>query len=160
LSSFRKEKVRLVASFGTEYLAGEAPLEVTGGNSMFRNIQEHAWLYRRGRWSRIKNPFYTTQSDNASESLHWRKLLRDYAHIWSSLGPTPTSSNYASILVFIYSYTGKRRAPQYLIRVTAIGMNEIIYTQDFPDLLELLLLLAPIVSAGILSDVYMQTQRR
>lgn len=129
---------------------------------MFPNLYEKAWLYHRGAWSRIKNPLYNAQSPYANTSPHratWRQILREYDRQWGNLGPTAPPTNYPGVLVYAYSYTGEKKAPQYLIRIVSLGNDEVLYAQEIPDLLEVLSLLAPVVSCGIFSDAYMQGQK-
>ena len=122
---------------------------------MLPNVGEKAWLYHRGQWSMIKNLIYDEQLTYvASHRQSWRQILREYNQIWAKLGPAVYPANYSGILVYVYSYTGDRKAPEYLIRIASLGNNEIMYAQDFPDLLAVLTLLAPVVSSGIFSDAY------
>ncbi len=64
--------------------------------------------------------------------------------------------NYNGILAFAYSYTGDGEAPGYLVRILTTGSDEAVFAQDLPDLLEILSMLAPIVSTGIFADIYKQ----
>ncbi len=124
---------------------------------MLPNVGEKARLYHRGKWSMIKNPLYNTQlTYAATQRQSWRQMLQEYNQIWGTLGPAVSPANYTGILVYIYSYTGDKRAPEYLIRIASLGNDEIMYAHDFPDLLAVLTLLAPVVSSGIFSDAYMQ----
>jgi hypothetical protein len=128
---------------------------------MFANFDENAWLYHRGEWSRIKNPLYDARWPGASAPPRrptWRQILRDYRRKWGDLGPTSALPNYYGILVSVYSYTGDGKAPEYLIRIIAVSADEVIYSQDLPDLLEVLTLLAPLASNGIFTDAYMRGQ--
>jgi len=56
----------------------------------------------------------------------------------------------------VYLYTGNEKAPEYLIKVFSISRNEIIYAEDFPDVLEVLKPLALLASNGIFVDAYRQ----
>lgn len=129
---------------------------------MFPNFNEKAWLYHRNAWSEIKNPLYDSQLPGASAAPrrpNWRQILREYNRKWANLGPIPPPPNYSGILVSAYSYSGDRKSPGYMIRIVSLGPDEVIYAQDLPDLLEVLALLAPVVSNGIFANAYMQGQR-
>lgn len=111
---------------------------------MLPNIRENAWLYRRGKWLKIRNLIYDEQSMHAAPTRQsWRQILREYRQLWGTLGPAISPTNYPGIHVYIYSYTGDSKAPEYLIRIVSLGNDEIIYAQDFPDLLGVLAWLAP-----------------
>ncbi len=128
---------------------------------MSPNFNEKAWLYHRGKWSRIKNPLHDVELAYAAAAprrLTWRQILREYNRRWGNLGPTMPSAKYAGILVYTYSYTGDKQAPKYLIRIVSIVNDDVMFAQDFPDLLEVLNLLAPVVSCGIFADAYRQAQ--
>src|SRR5438105_7573521 len=120
---------------------------------MFPNFNEKTWLYHRGKWSRIDNPLYDAQLTYADfpRRTTWRQILRDYNHNWGNLGPAVPHAYYSGILVHTYCYTGDKKAPEFLIRIISLGNDEVIYAQDFPDLLEVLALLAPLVTSGIFS---------
>jgi hypothetical protein len=127
---------------------------------MLTNIRENAWLYRRGKWLVIKNLIYDEQLTYAAPVRQsWRQILREYRQLWGTLGPAISPTKYSGIHVYIYSYTGDRKAPDYLIRIVSLGNDEIIYAQAFPDLLGVLALLAPTVSGGIFSDAYTQGRK-
>jgi hypothetical protein len=127
---------------------------------MLPNIREYAWLYRRGEWLKIRNLIYDEQFMHAAPTRQsWRQILREYRQIWGTLGPAISLTNYSGIHVYVYSYTGDRKAPEFLIRIVSMGNDEIIYAQDLPDLLGVLALLSPLVSSGIFSDAYTQGRR-
>jgi hypothetical protein len=122
-----------------------------------------AWLYHRGKWSKINNPLPDTQdrrSAAASRRTAWRRILQEYDRLWINLGPAVPPSNYSGPLVQVYSYTGEGKAPQYLIRIVCISSDEAIYAQDLPDTLEVLTLLVPMVSCGIFTDAYSWSTRK
>lgn len=126
---------------------------------MLPNIREYAWLYHRGKWLMIRNLIYDVQLTYAAPIRQsWRQILREYNQIWGTLGPAVSPANYSGIHVYIYSYSGDRKAPEYLIRIVSLGNDEILYAQDLPDLLGVLALLAPMVSSGIFSDAYTQVR--
>ena len=63
-------------------------------------------------------------------------------------------------MLYTYTYEGTRNLPRFLIWMNALGMSEIIYAQDLPDLLEILACLAPLVLSGFFVYVYRQSQRK
>ena len=134
-----------------------------GGSKMSPSSNEKSWLYHRGSWSKIRNPLYDARFPHhitASRPPVWRQILREYNRKLCSLGPVLPPRTYSGILVTAYAYSGKNKVPAYLIRIVSSGLAEIIYVQDIPDLMEVLALLAPIVSDGIFAEAYMQGHNR
>ncbi len=130
---------------------------------MSNRSKENAWFYHRGEWTRTKNSLRNLGSLLTSNNPRYatrRQSLREYDRVWLDLGPTPIPSDYSGLLSSIYSYTGNGKAPEYLIRIISLSSEEVIYVEDFPDLLELLTLLTPLVSNGIFADAYVQSPRR
>lgn len=128
---------------------------------MFTKFDKKTWLYHRGEWSRINNPLYDAQLTYADFPRHttWRQALKDYNRNWGNLGPVVLPHvYYTGIRVRIYCYTGNKKMPEFLIRIISLRDDELIYAQDLPDLLEVLDLLAPLVTSGVFSDAYMQAQ--
>ncbi len=127
------------------------------------NSEETVWFYHRERWSRMRRVRHHTQLQNSSTQtrcLHWRASLRRRYKRWCHLGPVSPPSNYSGVIATVYSYAGNEKAPEYLIKVAAISHDEIIYVEDFPDLLAVLDLLASLVSNGIFVDAYGQGPSR
>ena len=117
---------------------------------MSLNLKETVWFYHRGNWSKLIRSRQHTQSPYARASLQGRYRR------WCQLGPPSPSSSYSGIVVTVYLYTGNEKAPEYLIKVFSICRNEIIYAEDFPDVLEVLKPLALLASNGIFVDAYRQ----
>ena len=130
---------------------------MTGGSDMFQRVEETDWLYHRGRWSRVKrahqriHPQYPRKRPRC---MPLRATLRGRYRRWCHFGPLSPPPGYAGILVTAYAYTGQEKAPEYLIKVDSISRDEIIYAEDFPDLLDVLRSLAPLASNGIFVDAY------
>lgn len=124
---------------------------------------EKAWLYHRGKWSRIKNPLYNVAAPenlSTSERKSWRRILGEYNRKWWHLGPANLSSLYSGTLVYTYAYNGGERMPEYLIWIDTTGPSGIIYAQDLPDLLVILNILAPIVMTDIFTEAYAGSRGR
>jgi hypothetical protein len=78
---------------------------------MLPNIHENAWLYHRGKWSKIRNLIYDVQLTYATPHRQsWRQILRENNQIWGTLGPAVSPAIYSGIHVYIYSHTGNRKA--------------------------------------------------
>ena len=130
---------------------------------MLNKTKENAWFYHRGEWSIIKNPLQNSSSPLASASPRRtarRQGLREYNCVWLNLGPTPIPYDYSGLLASVYSYTGSGKAPKYLIRIISLSSEDAVYVGDFPDLLEILSFLTPLVSNGIFADAYTQGSRK
>lgn len=130
---------------------------------MFQHVEETDWLYHRGKWSRVKRTYQRIRSQyprKRPRCMPLRATLRGRYRRWCHLGPLSPPPGYAGILVTAYSYIGQEKASEYLIKVDSISRDEIIYVEDFPDLLEILDLLAPLVSNGIFVDAYGRRPKR
>ena len=127
---------------------------------MFNKTDRKTWLYHRGEWSRTNNPLHNAQQTYTDfpQQTTWRQALRDYNRNWGNLGPVVPHAYYSGIRVRVYCYTGDRKMPEFLIRIISLRNDTVIYAQDLPDLVEVLALLAPLVTTGIFSEAYMQSQ--
>jgi len=113
-------------------------------------------LYHRGKWHWINNPL---NWEEPPDIIDRRQSAQIYSRKWWKLGPTYLYPNYTGILISTYAYVGPGNFPGFLIWIHAVGMSTRFYAQDLPDLLEVLSLLAPVVSTGILADVYQRGRR-
>lgn len=118
---------------------------------------EKAWLFHHGKWTIIKNPLYGKEAPDGNDR---RNSLQEYRRKWWRIGPTFLYPNYSGILIYTYAYTGIRNFPEYLVWIEAGGLNVTIYAKDFPDLLEVLALLTPLVFTGIFVDIYRRSQEK
>ncbi len=128
-------------------------------DNMNDTLKDHTWFYQSGEWSVIKNSEPLLTSTNPRYTTR-RQSLGEYNRVWLKLGPEPIPYDYSGLLASVYSYTGSGKAPRYLVRIVSLSSEEVIYVEDFPDLLEILTLLTPLVSNGIFADAYVQRPRR
>ena len=117
---------------------------------------EKAWLFHRGKWTKIKNPLYGKEAPDAVDR---RRSVEDYRRKWWKLGPAYLYPNYTGIVLSTYAYVGTRNLPEFLIWIRAIGMSTTLYAQDLPDLLQVLASLAPIVLTSMFTDLYQRSQK-
>ena len=112
---------------------------------------EKAWMRRRGGWTEINNPLYGVDSPDANDR---RQSLREYRRKWWNVGPTFLYPDYNGILIYTYIYEGRRKLPAYMIWIHARGQDVALYAHDFPDLLDVLNELTPLVLIGLFVDLY------
>jgi|GEM_PF-2858112 len=118
---------------------------------------DKAWLYHRGKWSTINDPLFGEEfsifrASGPRRQAHRRFFCGYHLNPWMR-GPTFLRPVYGGFLVYVYIHEKTRKA-RYQILIEAPHTSEIVYGQDLPDILELLRLLAPIVEADILVDIY------
>ena len=118
---------------------------------------EKAWLFHRGKWTMIKNPLYGKEAPDRSDR---RSSLLEYRRKWWRIGPTFLYPDYSGLLIYTYAYAGRGNFPDYLVWIEAGGLNATIYAKDFPDLLEVLARLTPLVFTGIFVDIYRRNQEK
>lgn len=118
---------------------------------------EKSWLFHRGEWFSIDDPLSGEDVPIFRASGPRRQTLRRIFHGYKltpwKLGPTFLQPDYSGSLVFVYIHERARKA-QYLLLIEAPHTSEILYAQDFPDVLELLRSFAPIIECDILVDIY------
>jgi hypothetical protein len=122
-------------------------------------FSERAWLFHRGRWSKIKNPLYQHDAYHHTDQ-HLQDLLQDYDHQWWTLGPVFLLPHYSGLLIYTYRRNEETKGPEYLVWIDAIEGSEILFVHDLPDLLDILSLLTPMVNLGILVDAYRRSADR
>ena len=118
---------------------------------------EKSWLFHRGEWLSIDDPLsgedVPTFRASGPRRQSLRRTFRGYELTPWQLGPTFLQPEYSGSLVFVYVHKRAHKA-RYLILIEASHASEILYAQDFPDVLELLQSLAPIVECDMLVDFY------
>ena len=116
-----------------------------------------AWLFHRGKWIAINDPLSGEELPiflaSGPRRQNLRRFFCGYEITSWTLGPTFLRPDYSGSLVYVYVNEEKRKA-QYLILIEADRTSEIIYAQDYPDILEMFRRLAPVIETDILVDIY------
>lgn len=116
-----------------------------------------AWLFHRGQWIAINDPLSGEELPiflaSGPRRQNLRRFFCGYKITSWTLGPTFLRPAYSGSLVYVYIHEEERKA-QYLILIEADRTSEIIYAQDYPDILELFRWLAPVIETDILVDIY------
>lgn len=123
-----------------------------------------AWQYGNGTFSAIPDP---CEPFFAPEAPKYPGEERDYDEALRAAGYSPESflgePEYTEFCAGIREYRGpqeKTHVPRYLVNIEIKGTITPVYINDFPDLLELLVKIAPAITAALLTSAQEERRRQ
>ena len=126
--------------------------------------QNTAWLYASGTFTAIPDP---CEPFFALDVPGYPGQEKDYAEALRAAGYSPESflgePEYTMFCAGIREYRGPQentRMPQYLMNIEIKGTISPVYINDFPDLLELLVKIAPAITAALLTSAQEERRRQ
>jgi hypothetical protein len=119
---------------------------------------QKAWLYHRGQWLEIDDPIDDLEGwyavESAEENARGKRtfFLKPYGYESHEWGLGFGGFDTFNIDIYQRSLKGPAKAtlPSYLLVTGIFEFTERFYAQDLPDLLQVLSLLAPMITAEMI----------